>query len=92
MWAITAASIIGTVANIKKYKWCFVLWFFTNSVWCIYDYANGLYPQAALFCVYVILAIWGIIEWYGKAAIVRKVRKTTRRAKNAAVRFKKHLK
>jgi nicotinamide riboside transporter PnuC len=63
MWGVTIASIIGTVANIKKQSWCFVLWFFTNSAWMIYDYWKGAYAQSALFMVYVILAVWGIYEW-----------------------------
>lgn len=64
MWVFTGLSIIGVVANIKKLKWCFVLWLFTNSAWCIYDYSIGAYAQSALFFVYVLLAIWGIYEWY----------------------------
>lgn len=63
MWMVTAASIIGTVANIYKKSWCFILWFFTNSIWCIYDYVIGAYAQSALFLVYVGLAVWGIYEW-----------------------------
>lgn len=63
MWMVTIASIIGTVANIKKLQWCFILWFFTNSAWCIYDFMIGAYAQSALFFVYVCLAIWGIYEW-----------------------------
>lgn len=63
MWMVTAASIIGTVANIYKKSWCFILWFFTNSLWCIYDYVIGAYAQSALFLVYVGLAVWGIYEW-----------------------------
>lgn len=65
MWGVTVASIIGTVANIYKLQWCFVVWLATNSVWCVYDFYIGAYPQAALFAVYVLLAIWGILEWYG---------------------------
>ena len=27
-WAVTAASIVGTVANIYKKRWCFIVWLF----------------------------------------------------------------
>ncbi len=63
MWIVTGASIIGTVANIKKYRWCFGVWLFTNTTWMLYDYHIGATAQAALFSVYVCLAIWGIYEW-----------------------------
>lgn len=62
-YAITLASIIGTVANIYKKRWCFIIWLFTNSLWCAVDIVAGLYSQAILFAVYVGLAVWGIVKW-----------------------------
>jgi len=62
-WAVTAASLIGTVANIKKYSWCFIIWFFTNAIWAIYDYHIGAKAQSFQFAVYTGLAVWGIYEW-----------------------------
>lgn len=62
-YALTAASIIGTVANIYKKRWCFIIWLFTNGAWMIVDAYNGLYSQAILFAVYVVLAIVGIAKW-----------------------------
>jgi hypothetical protein len=67
MWLVTLASLIGVVANIKKKRWCFGVWLFTNSAWMIYDLALGAYPQAALFGVYVVLAVYGLWEWRVKA-------------------------
>jgi len=62
-WTITIASIIGTVANIYKKKWCFIVWLFTNSIWMIIDLRARLYAQAFLFAVYVLLAVWGLLQW-----------------------------
>jgi nicotinamide riboside transporter PnuC len=62
-WGITLASLIGTVANIYKKQWCFIIWLFTNSIWCAVDYYQGLYSQSALFAVYFLLAIWGLRKW-----------------------------
>ena len=62
-WAITIASIIGTEANIYKKKWCFIIWLFTNSIWMIIDFKAGLYAQAFLFAIYVLLAVWGLWQW-----------------------------
>jgi len=62
-WAITLASIGGTVANIYKCRWAFGVWLVTNSTWVIYDYSKGMYSQAFLFAVYVLLAVWGLYQW-----------------------------
>ncbi len=62
-WIVTFASIIGVVANIKKKTWCFAVWLCTNAAWMVYDFSIGAYAQSFLFFVYVILAIWGLIEW-----------------------------
>jgi nicotinamide riboside transporter PnuC len=66
MWLVTLASLIGVVANIKKKRWCFAVWLCTNTIWCVYDFALGLYPQAALFFIYVLLAVYGLWEWRSK--------------------------
>ncbi|MFA7175560.1 MAG: nicotinamide mononucleotide transporter [Kiritimatiellia bacterium] len=62
-WAVTAASIIGTVANIYKKQWCFLIWLVTNGIWMTVDFMAGMYAQAFLFAVYVALAVWGLIKW-----------------------------
>jgi len=62
-WIIAMASIIGTIANVCKKKWCFYVWFVTNSFWCIYDLYLGLYSQALIYFIYVILAVWGLLSW-----------------------------
>jgi nicotinamide riboside transporter PnuC len=72
MWAVTILSIVGVVLNIKKRKECFFIWAFTNAAWCIYDFVIGAYAQAALFAVYFVLAIWGLIEWAGADRCQRK--------------------
>jgi nicotinamide mononucleotide transporter len=63
MWVVTAASLAGTILNIKKKRICFSIWLVTNSLWCAYDFHIGAYAQSSLFLIYVGLAIWGIIEW-----------------------------
>jgi len=62
-WIITLVSIVGVVANIYKKSWCFILWLFTNGIWVIIDFRAGLYAQAFLFGVYLLLAIWGLYKW-----------------------------
>jgi nicotinamide riboside transporter PnuC len=64
-WTIllTIASIVGTAANVLKRRWAFGVWICTNSLWCGYDISIRQYPQAALFAVYLGLAIWGLFSW-----------------------------
>ena len=62
-WVLTLASLVGVIANIKKKKVCFAIWAVTNASWSVIDYAHGLPAQSALFAVYFLLAIWGMIEW-----------------------------
>lgn len=63
MWAITVASLIGVVLNIHKNRACFYIWAVTNFSWMVYDWRIGAHEQSALFAVYFVLAIWGIIKW-----------------------------
>ncbi|MGB9886881.1 MAG: hypothetical protein ACPLRW_07790 [Moorellales bacterium] len=62
-WAVTAASIVGTVANIYKQRWCFAIWLGTNATWCVYDFYLRAYAQSFLFLVYTCLAVWGLVKW-----------------------------
>jgi hypothetical protein len=62
-YIVTVASLIGTVANIYKRRWCFVVWLSTNATWAVYDYSIHQYPQAILFAVYFALSILGLIKW-----------------------------
>lgn len=56
-------SLVGVVLNVKKRKECFYVWGVTNFCWAVYDFSIGAFAQSALFAVYFLLAIWGIVEW-----------------------------
>lgn len=62
-WILTAMSIAGVILNIKKLRSCFYIWSVTNLGWMIIDFYYGLYAQAALFGIYLVLAIIGIVKW-----------------------------
>jgi hypothetical protein len=62
-WGLTAASIVGTVANAYKKRWSFWVWLVTNSLWCWYAVATRQYAQAVLWFVYTVLAIVGLVQW-----------------------------
>ena len=62
-WALTAVSLIGTVLNVKKIKYCFYIWTVANILWLAYDIYTGLYSRAVLDAVHLCFAVWGIIAW-----------------------------
>ena len=65
-WAVTAICLAGTVLNVKRSRWCFVLWIAGNIAWMIYDVRSGLYSRAVLDLVQLGFAVWGLIEWTKK--------------------------
>ena len=67
MWIITAAAVVGVVANIYKKPWCFAIWMCTNASWATYDFSIEAHAQeGSLFVVYFGLAAWGFIKWTAK--------------------------
>ena len=62
-WVLAAISLVATVANIHRLKWCFVLWLGTNLSWCVVDAMAGIYAQAALHAVYAGLSVYGVVKW-----------------------------
>jgi len=62
-WAIAVLSFTGTVLNIQKRVECFYLWGFSNAAWVVIDFRSGLYAQALLFAIYLVLALYGLWSW-----------------------------
>ena len=62
-WIISVLALVGVVLNIYKIRYCFWVWMVTNCYFCALDFAAGLYAQSALFAVYAVLAIWGLVKW-----------------------------
>lgn len=65
-YIITAISIVATVGNAFQKRWCFIVWLFTNSFWCIYDIWIGSYGQAVMFAVYFVISVIGLRNWKKK--------------------------
>ena len=65
-YIITAASIVGTVANSFQKRWCFAIWACTNTFWIIYNITFKSYAQALLYTFNLIMAIIGLIKWKDK--------------------------
>ncbi len=62
-WFFSALGLIGTVLNTDKNKWGFVFWLFSNAYMCVVNWNAHFYAQAALFFIYFLLAIKGLLSW-----------------------------
>jgi len=62
-WIVTTICLIGTVLNVKKIQFCFVLWTIGNFLWLILDLYNKVYSRSLLDIIQLVLAIWGYVAW-----------------------------
>lgn len=62
-YIVTVLSMIGTMANSHKKRWCFYIWLCTNAFWCIYNFIQGQYAQGLLYVFNFAMAILGLIKW-----------------------------
>lgn len=77
-WIVSAAALVGVWMNVKRIKWCFAIWAFTNLSWFLIDLTKGIMAQAVLMYVYMLLSVWGLFEWTAenkKAPVVTNGRK-----------------
>ena len=56
-------SLLGYYYNIKQNPLGFIIWGFTNTTWAIIDFSRGIYVQAVLFVIYLIISIYGYKSW-----------------------------
>jgi nicotinamide riboside transporter PnuC len=66
LWVIMGLSLAGTILNVKKKRICFILWGISNAVWVVVDFQKGIPQQAILQAVYLLISIWGLVEWREK--------------------------
>ena len=62
-WLVTVVCLAGTILNVKRCPWCFVLWIIGNVAWAAFDLFSGLYSRMVLDIVQLGLAVWGLVEW-----------------------------
>jgi len=65
VYAVTIATIVGTVANSLGKRWCFWVWMCTNGFWCVYNVLIGQYAQGLLYALNFAMAIVGLVKWKG---------------------------
>ena len=62
-WTLTILSIIGTWFNLQKRVAGWIIWTISNIGWVISFTIKGLFAEATLFTVYLVLSIYGIFKW-----------------------------
>jgi len=78
-WILAVFSVWGTILNIKKNHWCFVIWGVTNLAWAtiglvVAQKDHRMYAQAAMFFFYFLLACYGWLTWKKSPARAEKRR------------------
>ncbi len=63
LWLVMILSLIGTVLNVYKVRWCFLLWGIGNLTWAAIDFHKGIPQQGVLMLIYFGISIWGWISW-----------------------------
>ena len=61
-YIVTAATMIGTIANSLQKRWCFYVWAVTNTFWMIYNMTIGQYAQGLIYCLNLILSVVGLVR------------------------------
>jgi hypothetical protein len=61
-WLTSLLAILGSILNIRKNYWCFVIWIITNLVWGFVDLINKN-PRCLFFFVGIGMCIWGLLKW-----------------------------
>lgn len=72
-YIVTAAAIVGTVANAFKKRWCFGVWCVTNAFWLVYSFCRNEYALALSYALNLIIAVVGLINWSDKPAAPKKI-------------------
>ena len=63
IWIITIIALTGTVLNARQKRSGFLFWIISNAGLSGYNFRIEEYAQSMLFGVYLVLAIYGFINW-----------------------------
>jgi nicotinamide riboside transporter PnuC len=56
-------SLIGIILNIKKIRWCFIIWLLSNTCWIIAGIMWHKYGVIITNGMFDVFNIYGFIEW-----------------------------
>ena len=63
MWVVSAACVLGAIANACKKRWGFAVWVVGDICLVAYNIHTGSYPEAVLWGVYTFIAAYGFWKW-----------------------------
>jgi len=66
-WLVAAMSLTGVWLNIQKHPGCFMIWTVTNGAWMFVDFYAGIFAQAFIQLIYLLLSIYGLYKWTREA-------------------------
>ena len=58
-WIAAVICLAGTVINVRRVNWCFVIWAVGEAMWLAWDLKAGMVSRAILDAVGLALAVWG---------------------------------
>jgi hypothetical protein len=61
-WLTSLAATTGSILNIKKNRWCFIIWCVTNLFWGTVDFIDKN-PRCLFFVFSFFVCIWGFKQW-----------------------------
>ena len=62
-WVATMLSLVGFYANVKKAKWCFVVWAVADVILIGTSVVTCAWYLVFLYFAYLVLAVWGYWKW-----------------------------
>ena len=71
-WTLAVICLAGNVLNVKKIRFCFLIWMACNIVWIVYDVIHTNYARVLLDSVQIGFDLWGFITWKKKPEINNK--------------------
>ena len=69
-WIITGIAILGTFLNARQNINGFVCWIISDTYLMLLNIDIGQYAQAALFFIFLLLAIYGVFQWGKKEKVL----------------------
>lgn len=62
-WIFVLCALYGTYLNSEQDRDGFYFWIVSNIAFTVINLETGMYAQAALFTVYTVLAVRGLMRW-----------------------------
>ena len=62
IWSFSIFNIFGTILNVKRSYWSFVIWTLCNIFWLLYDIFSHQYARVLSDIINLTTSTWGIFE------------------------------